>query len=132
LYLRFFALERLKMSWTIYGILFVFGAFVLLMIFNPRLSCFGKRIASPLYPLMRKKRMREVQTEDYGFQLSEGARKQNARASSGNTEGIKSRESDAKKPVKPLKTVDYGFHLIEKKEKDKQAPGGRLTDIEGS
>ena len=43
------------MNWGTYGILIAFGLFVLLMIFNPRISCFGKRIRSPFYPLLRKK-----------------------------------------------------------------------------
>lgn len=65
------------MSWNVYGILIIFGVFILLMILNPSLSCFGRRISSPLYPLLRKKRGRGVKTEDYGFQLveEEGAEK---------------------------------------------------------
>ncbi len=57
------------MPWTVYAILIVFGLFVLLMIINPRLSCFSIKISSPLYPIMRKKKQRIVQTEDYGFHL---------------------------------------------------------------
>ncbi len=57
------------MPWTVYAILIVFGLFVLLMIINPRLSCFSRKISSPLYPIMRKKKQRMVQTEDYGFHL---------------------------------------------------------------
>jgi len=57
------------MPWTVYAILIVFGLFVLLMIINPRLSCFSRTISSPLYPIMRKKKQRKVQTEDYGFHL---------------------------------------------------------------
>jgi hypothetical protein len=55
-----------------YGILIIFGAFVLLMILNPKLSCFGKRIKSPLYPLLRKRTLaarKPPPTEDYGFNL---------------------------------------------------------------
>jgi len=44
------------MSWGVYGILIVFAAFILLMILNPNLSCFGRRIKSPFYPLLRKRR----------------------------------------------------------------------------
>jgi len=72
------------MSWGTYGILIVFGAFVLLLILNPNLSCFGKRVKSPFYPLIRKRKKsgrlkkgsgpedRETaqkKTEDYGFRL---------------------------------------------------------------
>ncbi len=59
-----------------FGILIIFGAFVLLMILNPKLSCFGKRIKSPLYPLLRKRTRaarKPPPTEDYGFDL--GGRK---------------------------------------------------------
>jgi len=70
------------MSWSTYAILFVFAAFVLLLILNPNMSCFGKRITSPFYPLLRKKRLKgkagatmgagagekaAQKTEDYGF-----------------------------------------------------------------
>ena len=70
------------MSWSTYAILIVFAAFVLLLIINPNLSCFGKRITSPFYPLLRKKRLKgkpgavpgagagekaAQKTEDYGF-----------------------------------------------------------------
>lgn len=58
------------------GILVVFAGFVLLLIINPNMSCFGRRIKSPFYPLLRKKRLKEgsgeapkkaPKTEDYGF-----------------------------------------------------------------
>jgi hypothetical protein len=70
------------MSWSTYAILIVFVAFVLLLILNPNMSCFGKRITSPFYPLLRKKRLKgkagattdvgagekaAQKTEDYGF-----------------------------------------------------------------
>ena len=58
------------------GILVIFAAFVLLLIINPNMSCFGRRIKSPFYPLLRKKRLKDgtgeadkkpPKTEDYGF-----------------------------------------------------------------
>jgi hypothetical protein len=65
-----------------YGILVIFGLFILLLVVNPKLSCFGKRIRSPFYPLVRKKRLAKradgtgnapgdagKKTEDYGFRL---------------------------------------------------------------
>ena len=64
------------MSWGTTAILAVFAAFVLLLILNPKMSCFGRRIKSPFYPLFRKKRMeagldepakKPPKTEDYGF-----------------------------------------------------------------
>ena len=68
------------MSWGTTGILIVFGAFVVLLILNPNMSCFGKRIRSPFTPLFRKKRLKNKaaagtgekaaqKTEDYGFRL---------------------------------------------------------------
>lgn len=120
------------MSWTIYGILIVFGAFVLLMILNPRLSCFGKRIASPFYPLMRKKRMQKIETEDYGFHLIEGERPQNAGAPGQKAAGVASREARSEQQVKPLKTADYGFHLVDSDEKEKRAQKSRLYEKEKS
>jgi len=57
------------MPWTVYGILIVFGFFVILMIINPKFSCFSRKISSPLYPIMRKKKQKRIQTEDYGFHL---------------------------------------------------------------
>jgi hypothetical protein len=68
------------MGWSTYVILIIFAAFVLLLIINPNMSCFGKRITSPFYPLLRKKRQKgkagaatgagekaAQKTEDYGF-----------------------------------------------------------------
>jgi hypothetical protein len=86
-----------------YGILVVFGVFILLLILNPRISCFGKRVRSPLYPLLRKRQKKapsRIKTEDYGFRLVDGeAPKSTAR------EGGGKEEPDKKK------TDDYGFHL---------------------
>jgi hypothetical protein len=61
------------MKWSTTAILIIFAAFVLLLILNPNMSCFGRRIKAPFYPLFRKKRMKEgakkepPKTEDYGF-----------------------------------------------------------------
>ena len=57
------------MNWGIYGILILFGIFLILLIISPNLSCFGKRLRSPLYPLLRRKKQRKIETEDYGFSL---------------------------------------------------------------
>ena len=62
------------MNIGVYGILIIFGALVLLMVLNPNLSCFGKRLKSPLYPLLRKRgktSRRQLPTEDYGFELND-------------------------------------------------------------
>ena len=61
------------MKWSTTVILVIFAAFVLLLILNPNMSCFGRRIKSPFYPLFRKKKLKEEagktppKTEDYGF-----------------------------------------------------------------
>ena len=86
-----------------YGILFVFGLFILILIFNPRLSCFGKQIRSPFYPLLRKRRKKDKkkaarEARDYGFRLVD---KESAEPGAPG--------EPKKKPVK--KTDDYGFRL---------------------
>ena len=75
------------MSFGAYGLLVILGFFILLLVLNPKLSCFGKRIKSPFYPLTRKRRLRKKEgeagkagreegenaprkkTDDYGFRL---------------------------------------------------------------
>lgn len=62
------------MKWSMTAILVVFAAFILLLILNPNMSCFGRRVKSPFYPLFRKRKLKEgaagkkpPKTEDYGF-----------------------------------------------------------------
>ncbi len=61
------------MKWSMTAILIIFAAFVLLLILNPNVSCFGRRLKSPFYPLFRKKKMQDqakkkpIKTDDYGF-----------------------------------------------------------------
>ncbi len=89
-----------------YGILILFGAFVLLMILNPNLSCFGKRLKSPLYPLLRKRgrpSRRQPPTEDYGFDLG------------GDKKATASRPQTQPTQGKKLPTEDYGFNLHDSK-----------------
>jgi len=75
------------MGFGAYGLLVIFGLFILLLALNPKLSCFGKQITSPFYPLVRKRRLKKKaaksgtieeeeggnapreKTEDYGFRL---------------------------------------------------------------
>jgi hypothetical protein len=66
-----------------YGILIVFGIFIFLLIRNPNMSCFGRKLKSPFYPILRRKRMqreaeavrlekrKRIQASDYGFKLDE-------------------------------------------------------------
>lgn len=95
------------MNWGFYGILILSGLFVLLLIFNPNLSCFGRTIRSPLYPLFRKRKQRKIKTDDYGFHLVDEPKK-------------RSQERE-RVPAKTIKTEDYGFNLGE--DKKKPSPG---------
>jgi len=75
------------MSFGAYGILVIFGLFILLLAVNPKLSCFGKRLKSPFYPLARKRRSSQKAGE------------------AGKTGGEEEKNAPRKK------TEDYGFHL---------------------
>jgi len=73
------------MNFGVTGILVIFAIFIVLIVKNPRLSCFGKKLKSPFYPLFRRKKMEEdrdrrqkerfqkIRTDDYGFQLDDPA-----------------------------------------------------------
>jgi hypothetical protein len=82
------------MNWGIYGLLVIFGLFILLLIFSPNLTCFGRRVRSPLYPLFRSKRSKK-KAEDYGFHLVDEKPKQTPQG----------------KKIPTKKTEDYGFRL---------------------
>lgn len=85
-----------------YGILIVLAAFIILIILNPRISCFGRRIKSPLYPLLRKKnKSAGKKPTDYGFKLVDGSTRKPDAPVPG-PDG----KSEAQK-----KTDDYGFKL---------------------
>ena len=95
------------MKFGLYGFLIIFGAFILLLMLNPRMSCFGKKLKSPFYPILRRKRMaheqeldrqarlKKLKTEDYGFKLDDGSAAPAASVSA------KAKE----------KAEDYGFKL---------------------
>ena len=101
------------MSWGATAILIIFGAFVLLLIISPNLSCFGKRLRSPFYPLRRKRALKAGAVDDikrkmtdYKFDLG------------GGSSGADGGAGKAKPPGKPgaktppdKKTDDYGFRL---------------------
>jgi hypothetical protein len=94
------------MNIGLYGILFVFGAFILLLIRNPKMSCFGRKLKSPFYPLLKRKKMareaellkkerrQQLKTTDYGFRLND-------------EDGVK----PAVPPEAQKKAKDYGFKL---------------------
>jgi len=108
------------MSWGIYGILVIFGLFALLLILNPNLSCFGKRLKSPLYPVLRKKK-RKIKTENYGFKLVDNETRVESKETkkrmkaesyrSSVASGYAEKESSVKR--KKLRTQDYGFSLAD-------------------
>lgn len=105
--------QRVEMNIGLYGILILFGAFVLLLIFNPNLSCFGKTIRSPFRPILRKRKQRSLKTHDYGFHIGGTASKKPPQSKK-----TQVRPPTVKKPT--VKTEDYGFKLVEDKDK---APG---------
>jgi hypothetical protein len=86
-----------------YGILIALGLFIVLMILNPRLSCFGRRIKSPFYPLLRRRQKKappKVEAQDYGFHLVENPPPAAPAAKPGD-----------EKEKAEKKTDDYGFRL---------------------
>lgn len=89
-----------------YGIIIIFAAFIILLVKNPNLSCFGRKLKSPFYPILRRKRMareaeaarqerrKQIPTTDYGFHLDDAS------------PAAKDIPPEAKK-----KAEDYGFKL---------------------
>lgn len=60
------------MNIGVLGIIVVSVLFLILLVLNPKLSCFGRVVRSPLYPLFRKKKTKKKKKEeDYGFHLVE-------------------------------------------------------------
>ena len=117
------------MDWRIYGIIIIFGLFVLALIFNPNLSCFGKRLKSPLYPLLRKKK-KKLKTEDYGFSLVDKQAKAKGREKIKKPKiqdyGFSRADNGQQMPkgkMKRPKTQGYGFSLVD--DKIKQKPKGK-------
>lgn len=100
------------MNIGVYVILVLFGLFVVLLVVNPNLSCFGKRVRSPFYPLTRKKgkAAKTIKTTDFGFHLNPDGKPADRHVSkpSGSTSaGAKPAGSSPDAP----KTEDYGFRL---------------------
>ena len=114
------------MKFGYYGILIIFVAFFLLLVLSPNLSCFGKRLKSPFYPLFRrKKRVKEIKTEDYGFSLVDEGERRNVegkgqRMDSQGRDSSPDKEEEgkaSKKRKKEIKTHDYGFSLGDDEDK---------------
>ena len=117
------------MNWATYGVIIIFGAFVFLMILNPNLSCFGRKITSPLYPILRhkKKSQKRIKTQDYGFKLSENGKSPVYHGQRGGEE--EELFLDQFKDKK-YKTKDYGFKLSdtdETQETGKKEEDGEST-----
>lgn len=96
------------MKLALYGILVILGLFIVLMVFNPNLSCFGRKLKSPLYPVLRKRKQRQkkMETVDYGFDLgSPGEKKAHG--------AVEQKPALQKKsaPKPNVATEDYGFDL---------------------
>jgi len=104
-----------------YGLIIIFGAFVVLLIINPNLSCFGKRITSPLYPLLRHKKRQSgrIKTDDYGFRLSDSKETHPVRKKNAEDEEFFLDQFENKKK----KAKDYGFHLGENEEAPEEDAG---------
>jgi hypothetical protein len=100
------------MNIGLYAILILFGLFVVLLIVNPNLSCFGKRVRSPFYPLLRRRRppTRKIPTTDFGFHLSPDGRPA-ARPAVQRTGSAPAGTKPAGASSEAPKTEDYGFHL---------------------
>ncbi len=115
------------MPWTVYAILIVFGVFVLLMIIDPRLSCFGRKISSPLYPIMRKNKQKRIQTEDYGFSLVDEDMKIGSPSIKNTNGNIQPEKSGRRRRKKAIKTEDYGFNLGGEEDKKDGRDSGRAA-----
>lgn len=91
------------MKWGATGFLILFAAFILVLIFNPNLSCFGKRVRSPFYPIFRRRARgaapeKKVQTTDYGFHPA-------------GDEPVAPKAPTAAQTEAQKKARDYGFKL---------------------
>lgn len=104
------------MKWGATVFLILFAGFILLLIFNPNLTCFGKRVRSPFYPLARRRRTRgaapqkKIQTTDYGFHPTEDAPGSGASPAPAAPKAPSSAPTPAETEAQK-KARDYGFKL---------------------
>ena len=77
------------MNWGFIGLLAVFAIFIVLLIINPNLSCFGRRIKSPFYPLVRRNTLKKREALHHAA----------------------GQKAAAGEPVKDKRAEDYGFKL---------------------
>jgi len=101
------------MSWGAYAILIIFGAFVVLLIISPNMSCFGKRLRSPFYPLRRKREIKQGTREDLKKKMTDYKFDLAGPPSRTVPEPGKTRpeEKPGNKTSPDKKTEDYGFRL---------------------
>jgi len=111
------------MNIGLFFLIVIFIAFILILVFNPNLSCFGKRLRSPFYPLRRRRLLagrekKEIRTTDYGFRLVEGEENKGEATKAGKLDFPTVKELSRTQPEKgnssgkkPRKTEDYGFKL---------------------
>ncbi|MFO7866392.1 MAG: hypothetical protein R6V02_06225 [Candidatus Aminicenantes bacterium] len=106
------------MSIWLYAGIIIFALFIILLFVNPSLSCFGKRVKSPFYPLIRRRRLKKkakvAQTEDYGFNLVKEEERKRSRI-----DKVEMKKSRSRKEKK-LETEDYGFSLLDDEEEEKK------------
>ncbi|MBS3818292.1 hypothetical protein KGY73_02145 [bacterium] len=76
------------MNIGVLGVIIIFGLFIIVLILNPKLSCFGRIVRSPLYPLFRKKKAKKKE-EDYGFSLVDEKNKSTEKGQRKSTHGPK-------------------------------------------
>ena len=96
------------MKLSLYGIVVIFALLIILIVFNPNLSCFGRKLKSPFYPLLRKKKRRQKKNQpaDYGFDLGGTGKKRTQQALSKKSGPERISNKKVSKP-----TEDYGFDL---------------------
>jgi len=113
------------MNFGLIVLIALFVAFILLLLFNPNLTCFGRRLRSPFYPLRRRRLLAakgksQLKPEDYGFRLSEDETKASPRGTEAQETKAVPSSGEERKPAhghpltpqkKPQKTEDYGFKL---------------------
>lgn len=96
------------MNLALYGIVVILALFIVLMVFNPNLSCFGRKLKSPLYPVLRKRKQKKKSMDamDYGFNLGGSGKKRDP--------GMDMQKSPLPKRAaskQSAATEDYGFDL---------------------
>jgi len=102
------------MNIVLLGVVIIFVVFMVILIANPKISCFGKKIKSPFYPLLRKKKKssgsKKKKIDDYGFSLVDEESRRRSRITE-----LEPRKSQ--RPQKSAEIDDYGFSLSDDRKK---------------